>query len=213
MQTYAVVDIEFRFVKVGRTTDIESRLSALNTASPLPLILMATADGDIEQSMHRLLAEHHQRLEWFHYNEEVEGTIIAAMSPTSEWFRCRHRERTRRKSLAAPEQMKVVPMAALTPEQRDRMSGVVTDSDRMFRRDPFGIPSDAALAAVIARRNKRELLDLRRTLSACGVKARELAASSRDPADLAAAAFAIKVIGNWRRRVGMELGSLLGVDS
>lgn len=210
MQTYAVVDSEFRFVKIGRTTDIEARLSTLNTASPLPLILMATLDEDIEQDMHRMLAEHHQRLEWFRYNEETEGVIIARMSPTNEWFKARQGERQRRKKLGGDNQMGPVPVDRLTSAQRDRLSGVVMDSDRRFRYDPFGIPSDEDLLSVIARRDKAELLHTRRILSACAVRARNEIrnmSGSQDRARLAAVTFALSVAKNWRRRIGMELSS------
>lgn len=66
------------WVKIGRTTDLTTRLAALRepgckTAMPLgmvitePLVLLATYDGgDMERLMHRWYSEHRVAGEWFH---------------------------------------------------------------------------------------------------------------------------------------------------
>lgn len=211
MQTYAVVDCDFRFVKIGRTNDLESRLATLNTASPRPLVLMALFNGDIEQDMHRLLSAHRERLEWFRYNEETESAIIVRMTPTKEWAMARKQERRRRRKLGAPEQMGPVNVSSLSQGQRDHMSGVTPGADEFGA--TFGIPDDASLTAVVLRAQKHELLQTRRLLSECGRRVRaEMQAASQDFAPsqgrIARASFAWSIIKNWRRRVGMELGAI-----
>ena len=75
----------------------------------------------------------------------------------------------------------------------------------------FGIPDENVLMAVVDRAQKSELLQMRRTLSACGQRVRAMCESLKHaPLSLQAtqAAFALNVVKNWKRRVGMELGAL-----
>jgi hypothetical protein len=219
MQTYAVVDCDFKFVKIGRTGDLDSRLSTLNTASPKPLLLMALANEDIEQSMHRMLDEHRERLEWFRYNEHTESAIITRMTPTKAWFKARKEIRRHQKETGDPNRMPAVDMTKFSRSQRDHIAGL--SNVETLRLPPatgvdplgelFGLPNEAKIAAVVARGQKCELLEMRRTLSACGQRARaECAAANGAPLSLRAtqAAFALEIVKNWKRRVGMELGAL-----
>jgi hypothetical protein len=216
MQTYAVVDSDFKFVKIGKTGDLDARLSALNTASPRPLILMALADTDIERSMHLMLDEHRERLEWFRYNDDTEFAIITRMTPTPAWAKARKALRKEQQHFGRKDALPALPVARLNREQRDRLSGLTgksfplaPGSDALG--EMYGIPDEKTIMDVIDRAQKSELLQMRRALSACGQRARAECEVLKDrPLSLRAtqAAFALQVIKNWKRRVGMEIGSL-----
>ena len=220
MQTYAVVDSDFKFIKIGKTGDLGTRLSTLNTASPKPLILMALADTDIERSMHRMLDEHRERLEWFRYNNDTEFAIITRMTPTRAWSKARKELRQDQKASGALDVLPALPVARLNSDQRSKLAGLSLGgafplasqrSDALG--EMFGIPDDKTIMGVIDRAQKSELLQMRRTLSACGQRARaECEALKKAPFSLRAtqAAFALQVTKNWKRRVGMELGALFG---
>lgn len=190
---------------------MESRLATLNTASPRELVLMAVFDGDIEQEMHQCLMAHRERLEWFRYNDDVETTIIARMTPTTQWFTFRGEERKRRRRSLDADQMGPVKMDRLSKEQRDAI-GAATRAGMDCFGALFGIPDEATLAAVIGRAQKDELLATRRLLSACGERVRaELDSATTDGSydRFKVASFARTLLKNWRRRIGLELGAIM----
>ncbi len=70
---------DIRPVKIGRAVDVASRVRTLQTGCPYPLVLesvlpMSPAHaGVLEPAIHRHLAPHRLRGEWFHFCDEVQG--------------------------------------------------------------------------------------------------------------------------------------------
>lgn len=214
MQTYAVVERGFEFVKIGRTDDLKSRIATLQTANPRELILMALFDGDIERDMHRLCDGHRARLEWFRYNEHTESLIIARMEPTKEWFGARKQERQSRRRGEQRNQMGPLDLSLLSAERLDQIAGIGQHRTNVSLWALFGIPSEADLNAMIRDARKDKLVRMRMMLADCGHRVRtEIEdinrAGSPDPERLRRALFAREVVKNWRRRVGMELGAIM----
>lgn len=54
-----------RFVKIGKTTNVDTRFSQLQTASPFDLRFIDIIEGDHESKIHELLAAQRVRGEWF----------------------------------------------------------------------------------------------------------------------------------------------------
>jgi hypothetical protein len=56
-----------RFIKFGRAANVGKRLAELETGCPFDLTILAAADwpNGAETAIHRLLANHRQRGEWF----------------------------------------------------------------------------------------------------------------------------------------------------
>ena len=63
--TYAVAAPDVARVKVGRTADWETRWRRLSYMSPVPLVMLAKAQGDYERELHALLLDFHSHGEWF----------------------------------------------------------------------------------------------------------------------------------------------------
>ena len=61
------------FVKIGVSTNIKNRLSTFQTSSPLPVLLLATMDGDAEteRSLHARFAHLRVKGEWFRDAEDL----------------------------------------------------------------------------------------------------------------------------------------------
>lgn len=68
-QTY-FVSAGHGMVKIGRSTDVESRLRSLQTANPDRLELLGTIDGDHEADLHRRFRDRHAGGEWFRLGED-----------------------------------------------------------------------------------------------------------------------------------------------
>jgi len=64
-------------VKIGYSKNPHQRLSALQTANPNPLELLYSFPSfqHTESLIHEELNEHHVKLEWFKYNDEVKQYI------------------------------------------------------------------------------------------------------------------------------------------
>lgn len=60
-------------VKIGRTKDIEKRMSSIRTSCPFPIKLLAyvVADPDLEKRIHRDFAEDRVHGEWFNLSEKL----------------------------------------------------------------------------------------------------------------------------------------------
>lgn len=65
------------FVKIGTATDVAARLLSLQTANPLPLVLLATERGFVprERELHRQFAALRHANEWFRYEGELKAYI------------------------------------------------------------------------------------------------------------------------------------------
>lgn len=70
---YLIATDDRAFCKIGRSIDPAKRLSALQTAWPRPLALMATRDEAdyFERQLHEHLAKFRVRGEWFTFTDEV----------------------------------------------------------------------------------------------------------------------------------------------
>ena len=64
-------------VKVGYSKNPVQRLQALQTANPNPLEFLYSFPSfqHVERIIHQELSEHHIKLEWFKYNDEVKQYI------------------------------------------------------------------------------------------------------------------------------------------
>lgn len=81
-KTYAMVGIGFdHMVKIGRANDLEERVCDLQMGSPVPLVIIAMVDGDIERKMHKILDAHRAHGEWFRRTPEVDEAIGAMLQP------------------------------------------------------------------------------------------------------------------------------------
>jgi len=69
-------------IKIGTSTDVESRLASLQTANPEPLHLLRTFDGDerIERAIHGRFAHLRLRGEWFKPGAELLAFAAEARS-------------------------------------------------------------------------------------------------------------------------------------
>lgn len=69
-------------VKIGYSKKPTSRFSGLLASCPVPLEYLGAVDGagEMERKIHTLLFPHHQRNEWFRYNQEVATVIADLMS-------------------------------------------------------------------------------------------------------------------------------------
>lgn len=64
-------------IKIGCTAQTRIRLAALMRWSPIPLEIVATAEGSYadEQRIHKTFAAQRSHLEWFHPSPELETLI------------------------------------------------------------------------------------------------------------------------------------------
>jgi hypothetical protein len=77
--TYFVGSREQEVVKIGVTTRLKSRMSALRNSSPIPIKLFAVAFGssDIELHLHDRFAKDRLHGEWFRLTDEISDCIDA----------------------------------------------------------------------------------------------------------------------------------------
>lgn len=70
---YFVKSTETNFVKIGRTTNLKSRIKSMQTVSPFELELFAsyeTTDSEAEEILaHDFFEDHHKRGEWFEISD------------------------------------------------------------------------------------------------------------------------------------------------
>lgn len=67
--------------KIGKATNVKSRLSSMAGGSPMPLTLIAVADGGcrLEARLHLLFSHVHSHGEWFRLTEDQVKTCIKLM--------------------------------------------------------------------------------------------------------------------------------------
>lgn len=65
-------------IKIGYGADVTARLNGLQTGSPVTLRIIGICEGDreLEQKLHKELAAHHVRGEWFRPVPEVRDAMI-----------------------------------------------------------------------------------------------------------------------------------------
>lgn len=68
-------------IKIGTATDLAQRIATLQTGSPDPFVLLGSIPGDArtEGALHRALAHHRHRGEWFKPTPEVLEAIQNAL--------------------------------------------------------------------------------------------------------------------------------------
>ena len=73
MAVYFIQNTTTRSIKIGWTDNLPRRLKALQTSCEHELILLCSVSGgrELERSVHRRLASHHIRGEWFRNAPEV----------------------------------------------------------------------------------------------------------------------------------------------
>lgn len=73
-------------VKIGYTTNIKARLSAIQTGNPLPVRVLATFPGTRRQErlIQKALKEFQLMREWFILNDTVKEIIKAAEEKAAE---------------------------------------------------------------------------------------------------------------------------------
>ena len=70
-------------IKIGHTNnDIKARVYQLQTASPLPLTLIGTIQGDKEKEVeiHNKFKKYHIRGEWFKFSPKIISFIFTAVA-------------------------------------------------------------------------------------------------------------------------------------
>lgn len=77
MKTYAIEALDIGFIKIGKSTDVAKRLTALQTGMPCELRLLFVYDCDIEKDLHAELWAYRARGEWFTKNDVVMATLEA----------------------------------------------------------------------------------------------------------------------------------------
>lgn len=65
------------FVKIGFATDVDKRLKALETGSPVDLVVLSTERGTMEDEAyyHRKFADLRARGEWFRYGDAIRAHL------------------------------------------------------------------------------------------------------------------------------------------
>lgn len=68
-------------IKIGTSRDVEDRIRGLQSCSPVRLVLLGVAAGDIrlERALHRRLAPHRLHGEWFADAPEVKAAIAEVL--------------------------------------------------------------------------------------------------------------------------------------
>jgi hypothetical protein len=84
---YIVYDRTADAVKIGKATSTKDRLSSLGVGNPNPLeiVVSVPAPAGLEKALHRLLAEHRIRGEWFRATPEVLVACEMALSARDFW--------------------------------------------------------------------------------------------------------------------------------
>lgn len=67
MYTYVITTEDKQYLKIGKTIDVNKRLSSLQTSSPVTLILEGYFIGDIESLLHKEFKNNRVKNEWFIY--------------------------------------------------------------------------------------------------------------------------------------------------
>ena len=76
---YLISDSRQVFCKIGVTTNIDGRLKVLQTANPMPLVVLATISGGIslESELHRVHAKDRLNGEWFKLTDSIKESFEA----------------------------------------------------------------------------------------------------------------------------------------
>jgi hypothetical protein len=98
VDTYFIASVDAGKIKIGKTTDLSSRFSTLQSGCPveLRLVLAFKFDDGLEGRLHEYLAAHRAGGEWFHASPEVISTIKSIRDQGADWVvdtlgePCRH---------------------------------------------------------------------------------------------------------------------------
>lgn len=64
-------------VKIGKTTDLPTRLKDLQTGCPYQLVVLCVLPGKRERELHSLFSSSRVRGEWFTKSEKISDFILA----------------------------------------------------------------------------------------------------------------------------------------
>lgn len=118
MSVYFIQALTGGPIKIGVTTGpIRGRLSTLQTASPVPLVVLRETEGDYEaeRDLHMALAAHRLSGEWFADHPDVRAAMIAAPALV---------QRPRRRRRAAPRAPQPPPVNRFLAAERAVMPRV-----------------------------------------------------------------------------------------
>lgn len=74
-RTYIVEAVGQGIVKIGKSRDIEKRVSALQTSNPHRLRLLKVFDADIESELHERFAVFRRAGEWFSFADPIKALL------------------------------------------------------------------------------------------------------------------------------------------
>ncbi|MCA6430260.1 MAG: GIY-YIG nuclease family protein [Cytophagales bacterium] len=85
---YILYNRNHQAVKIGYASDINSRISSIQTSTPEKLCLMFTFEGgkELEKHFHSELKQFHIKGEWFKYNEAVKNFLLRYQEYQLEFF-------------------------------------------------------------------------------------------------------------------------------
>lgn len=75
MFTYVIQGAPLSPVKIGRASDIDSRLRSLQTGSPHELRVLLVLEGDVESELHVRFKDDRINGEWFRWSKKIESFI------------------------------------------------------------------------------------------------------------------------------------------
>ena len=74
--TYLALDKSTGYIKIGRSINPKNRIDALMNSNP-SIVLLATAEGDVEKELHIKYAHKNVRGEWFDLsNKDIDNIIF-----------------------------------------------------------------------------------------------------------------------------------------
>lgn len=80
--TYIIRNPKSKLIKIGKTVDLKTRISTLQTGAGAPLEILSVIDGDVERDLHKAFAEFRVHGEWF--SDELGAISTFAMSKRGE---------------------------------------------------------------------------------------------------------------------------------
>jgi hypothetical protein len=83
---YFVITDEGQYIKIGKTHDMDARLSALQGGNPHVLSIVAcfAGKGHLESELHERFAHLRVRNEWFEYTQEIADCIAELEAASNE---------------------------------------------------------------------------------------------------------------------------------
>lgn len=116
-------------VKIGRSVDVQERLTALRTMSPVPLALLWQTLGgaELETALHRHFEDQRSHGEWFDFpNRDAVACVTQALPEVATRIQQEQRLRLARQALQQERAEKAsVEQEPVGPSSRDRARGLL----------------------------------------------------------------------------------------